>query len=251
MAVEFAGMKVDVRRPYDGRICVQDSPRPLGTIITFTSSGDNTSNPTLVGGGTFLKIDHALGDSTVQDLYVDFNIKENRTFIHEGYVLWKDANFDALSLGIVPTVTPTMAASNTFFNSYGGVIVPAAGNGTIQPLTTNLVEMPAGLDYGDAKPAYWDADYDSTNHAFLNVRANPYGRGQYNMFSSEVCLGTFVNNIMLLNQGQLLLETADTFELGHGMRLKMRIITNGGSDHAWKSSCIIALYRQKVAITAP
>lgn len=252
---ETPGMVIDMKRPIDGRSLTQDSPRPLGTILTYSSIGDNTGSTTYIGGGTLLEVYHQVGDSTDQEVYMDLNIKENRTFIHSGKLIWRDAEFDTACLGIVPRPTSYSDGSNTYFNAAYGLILPAAGDGlvTVLPQDMNLVEMPAGLDYGDAKMAFWNADYDSTTHTFSNISAAPYGNGQYNMFSTEVCLGTFANRILLVGGSDYDFTSKDTFELGHNMRLKFVTRTRGvdatgGGDHNWRAAAVIALYRQKVAV---
>lgn len=232
-------------RPNDGRLFVQESSRPLGTIITFTSHGDDITDATKVGGGESLSLIHELSDDVVQSKYIDFNFKENRSFIHEGYIIWKNANFDNVRLDVVPKVTTSSEGSNTNFNNYYGIIIPAAGNGTlvVDSADMELVEMPCGLDFGEPKTAFWNADYSTSTHEFSNITAAPSGNGKYNMFSSEKVLGRF-NDILLLDSGFLMLQTADAFELGHNMRLKF-IITTNGDDHAWKAACIITIHRTK------
>ena len=248
---ETPGVIIDPKRPLDGRLWTNASARPLGTIITFTSDGDDPEDPTSVGGGESLVVDHHISDPTTQTVYFDLNVKENRTFLHEGYVAWKDAVTDTLTLCIVPTVTVNTPGTNTNYNIAYGVIIPAAGNGTVvvQSQDIRLVEMPDGLDYADPKPAFWNADYDSQTHTFSNMTPAPYGNGRYNMFPSEVHLGTFAQRLRLLGSGNIPFRTNDTFEIGHNMRILMTCVTKG-TDHDWSVCGVISLFRQKIAMTS-
>jgi len=197
-----------------------------------------------VNGGAPMDFVHSTGDSTSQDYYIDFNVKENRTFIREGYLAWQDCALDKITLCVVPMVTAYTGGTDTFFNLYNGVILPAAGDGHIQvdPADMKLVEFPPGLDYGDAKPCYWNADYDSTSHTFSNVTAAPLGNGHYNMFGAERMLGCFANHLSLLGSNCVGLRTEDTYEIGHGMRFKINVETNS-PDHDWTSTCTLTMYR--------
>jgi hypothetical protein len=108
-----------------------------------------------------------------------------------------------------------------------------------------LVEMPPNYDRGIRPTAFWDADYDTNTHQFSNIRPNLLGQGCYNMFTAEVSLSKMVNNVLLLNQGFIMLQSGDVSEIGHGMRLKL-ILNTHGDDHSWKAACIITLQRARV-----
>jgi len=238
----------------DQKQWIQESSRPLGTVTYFTSEGDTTSDSTVmstaVGGGTKIQITHTAGsDASDQELYVDFNVKENDTYIHEGYVIWKEADFDRVNLEVVPQVTEYTADSSTLFQTYGPYIIPAAYTGNINVATDTtamkLVEMPLSRDTGLRKPGYWKADYNEETHTFSNLTAAPDGDGIYNMFCAEVVLSRFVNEIILVNDGFLMLQTADVEQLGHGMRLKLHAHTNTDeTDHSWKAGFILTLNRE-------
>ena len=51
---------------------------------------------------------------------------------------------------------------------------------------------------------------------------------------------------MFSGEGFLMLQTADSKEIGHGMRVRLSAYTNNG-DHEWKASCILTLHRAKIA----
>jgi hypothetical protein len=242
---ETPGMTMDAKSK-DNKIYVQETSRPLGTQIYFTSEGDDTSDVTMTGGGEEISLIHNIGDDITQHKIVDFNVKENTSYIHEGYIVWENTNFDKVSLSIIPTVTASSAGTGTYFNAYGPIIVPAAGDGTlvVQPEDIRLIQMPIGIDFSDKKPGFWNADYDSATHTFSNITAAPSGNGDYNMFNVEAPLNRFVNKIMLLKDGFMMMQAAESSELGHGMRLKLSTYTTG-TDHDWKASCIITMHRMK------
>jgi len=231
----------------DNKMWIQETSRPIGTKTYFTSRGDDITNIRDVGNGEKMQIIHEIGDDDMQILFIDFNFKENKSYLHEGYITWEHANFDEICLGIVPNVTVYTSGSNTNFNLYGGyLIVPAAGDGTIQVATEDmkLVEVPISRDTGKRVTAYWDADYSTETHSFSNIRPNLTGTGQYNMFGTMVPLAKFVNKMLLLNDGFLRLQSADTEELCHGMRVVLSMTTNG-EDHNWKAACTLTFHRER------
>lgn len=247
---EIPGLHIEPRTP-DNKMMVQSSSRPIGTYSCFTSEGDNTSWPTLVGGGQRIMCHHEVGDSTVKTVYVDFNTKENKTFLQEGYGFWTNAYYDTLNLEIVPAVTPYTDGTGTYFNLYNGyLIVPAAGDGNINvnPAEIKLVEIPYSIDNPEVRqsPAFWDADYDSTaTHSFVNLRPNPYGTGAYNIFGAEVVLQKPVN-LCVIGNHSIVLKTSDIAELTHGLRLRFTFVTDAitDPDHEWQIAICLAMHRQ-------
>lgn len=244
IAINF--LKDNAAKSNDNKQFVLQTSRPLGTQIYFTSEGDDDSDPTLVGGGEAISIVHATGDPTEQTKTIKFNIKENSTFLHEGYLIWGGAVFDSVSMSIVPEVTVTSAGTNTFFNNYGPIVIPAAGDGTviIAPEDIMLVENPIGIDFCDRKPGFWNADYNSTTHEFENITAAPLGNGAYNMFNTEIVLNRFVNKVLMLDDGFMMMQSAESVGIGHGMKFKFTTLTNG-TDHNWKATIILTMHRQK------
>ena len=227
---------------------VKNTARPIGTFTSFTSYGDNPSVIGDVGSGASLHNKHSVGEPLVQYVYCDFNVKENRTFIQEGYANWNTARFDRVMMEIVPQVTVYTPGTNTFFNVYGGyLVVPAAGDGyaNISPEDMRLVEVPLNIDDPTVRqgPGYWNAEYDVATHSFQNLTAAPMGDGQYNMFAAEVTLER-VANICLVGDNKVLnLKTEDVAEFGHGMRIRLTLETLT-PDHVWDVSIILCTHRQ-------
>lgn len=232
---------------FDQKLFVHETSRPLGTTTYFTSEGDDLNDPTAIGGGERMVLEHNIGDPVEQFKIIDFNLKENRSWMHEGYVMWEKAVFDTVCMKVIPTLTTYSPGTNTFFNPYGPIVVPAAGDGhiDIQPQDIRLVEMPPSFDEGVRPTAFWDADYDSNTHQFSNIRPNLLGKGIYNMFIAEVVLSNIVNHILLLNEGFIMLQSGDVSEIGHGMRLKL-VLNTVGDDHEWKAACILTMQRTRV-----
>jgi len=233
------------------KVEVHESSRVRGTTTYFTGAGDNVNDITDVGNGEMFILKHRVGDPFEQNLYINFNIVENETWIHEGYVIWHHAQFDTISFTIIPNVTPVTVASGTYYNLYGGyLIVPAAGDGTIQ-ITSDITEPHGGLVYIPIAedgirhtPAFWNADWNTTTKKFENITAAPAGNGEYNMFAIEVPLGRFVNRLPLLDQGFQRMQSADSDELGQGMRLRATLYTNE-PDHDWEMACMLTLHRAR------
>jgi hypothetical protein len=237
-------------RDQSARKRVHQSSRPLGSITYWTGQGDDPSNVKSYGTGESFTVNHQIGDPTTQVKYLDFNCIENETFLHEGYISWSTAKFDTLTLDVVPRTVTTESSTNTIYNLYGGyMIIPAAGNGTINVTsdlslpTGGLVYMPND-DLGNQPVAFWNAKWDKVNNIFNDITPAPQGNGRYNMFKLEVCMACFVNNIPLLGSGSTVLESSDSSSIGHGMRIRFTAKTNG-TDHEWGAANILTMYRVK------
>jgi hypothetical protein len=249
---EVEAQLADEKRDRSGKLRVHQTSRKLGLRIMWFGCGDDPTNPTSVGGGESLTFQYTTGSEDPLVKYIDFNIVENETWLHEGYITWKDAQMDVLDLAMVPRVTEVTVSSGTNYNLYGGyLVVPAAGNGTIDvvsDITTHsggLIYMPDN-DLGEAPTAFWNADWNTTTKRYENITPAPYGNGRYNMFAVEVQLAHFIRHIPLLADGFIALGSSDTDQMGHGMRLKMTADTNNNvPDHNWSVACIMCLHREK------
>ena len=246
----------DEFRDRSGKLRVHQTSRKLGTIICWTGEGDDPSNPSLVGGGTPFSFSYFAGQTDPLVKYIDFNTVENETWLHEGYVTWKNCYLDTLDLMIVPRVVSYTISSGTNYNLYGGyLIVPAIpGQGTID-ITSDITTHSGGLvympddDLGESSTAYFDATWNSNTKRYENITPNYTGTGNYNMFTTEIKFAHFVRKMPLLNSGFIALNSSDTDQLGAGMRLKMIADTDttisGVGDHDWSMACTMCLHRAK------
>jgi len=248
---EVMSSPIDRATNMHGKIETHESSRIPGTYTYYTGSGDDITDPMNVGGGQLFTLHHRNGDPMTQYLYLDFHIIENETWIHEGYMIWSGAQFDTITFEIVPTVTSVVPASGTYFNLYGGyLVVPAAGDGTIQvvsDITTHsggLVEIPADYDGRMLAPAFWNADWNTTTKRFENISAAPLGNGKFNMFAAEVSMSRFVNRIPVYGEGFEMMQSADADRLGSGMRFRARLDT-AAPDHYWNVGCILTTHRAR------
>lgn len=240
-------------RDRSGKLRVHQTSRKLGLRIMWTGVGDDVSSMTKIGGGESLSFDYHIGDTEPMVKYIDFNTMENETWLHEGYITWKDGDMDLLSLAMVPWTVTVSGVSGGNKTIYGGYLVmpTASGQGNyevVNDLTipnNGLVYMPNN-DLNEPPVAYWDADYSTSTHKYSNIRPNLTGTGRYNMFSYEVVLAQFVRQIPLLASGFIALTSSDSDQLGQGMRLKMIADTNDiTADHNWSVACIMCLHRKK------
>jgi len=244
---------IDEWRDRSGKLRVHQTSRKFGTRVMWTGCGDSPSNPSLVGGGERFNFSYNMGDTEPLVKYIDFNIVENETWLHEGYLTWASAQMDTLDLQMVPRVTSYTVSSGTNYNLYGGyIVIPAApGTGTVN-ITSDITTHSGGLVYMpnddlDTPPtAFWNAEWNSSTKAYENITPVPYGNGRYNMFTVEVCFAHFVRDIPLLGSGFIALNSSDTDQMGHGMRLKMTADTNDlVDDHSWQIACIMCLHRER------
>jgi hypothetical protein len=243
-------------RDRSGKLRVHQTSRKLGTIIQWTGEGDDPNSPSVLGGGETLSFDYKIGDTEPQVKYIDFNCVENETWMHEGYLTWKNAHMDRIDLKVVCRATGIeVVGTGGNYNLYGGyMIVPAApGTGAINitsDITTHsggLIYMPLG-DLGEASTAFWNADWNTSTKRFENIAPAPAGNGNYNMFPAEITFAHFVRGVPLLGDGFIALNSSDTDELGNGMRLKMSldVNTDTADDHDVAVACIMCLHRAKV-----
>ena len=238
-------------RDRSGKLRVHQTSRKLGLRICWTGVGDDTSDITKVGGGEAISFTHLIGQSDPMVKYIDFNIAENETWVHEGYLTWRNGWMDTLTLQIVPRTVTLSGVSGGDKTVYGGylVIPTAPGEGDYE-VVNDLTDPNGGLiympdnDLGEAPVAYWDADYNSTTHKYENIQPNYTGEGRYNIFSYEVIFSEFIRQVPFLAEGFIALASSDSDQLGQGMRLKFIADTNDNvPDHDWSAACIACLHR--------
>jgi len=247
---QISYLKDDDPKDSDGKVLTHETSRPPNTTTTWAGEGDDTDDITNIGGGTRMIYDHGDSDPTTENLYIDFNIIENQTFLHECYINWKDANFDSVIGRLVPTVTPTTPSSNTNYTNYWmgsyetPLIIAAAGNGDIVVNNEDrvLVYMPVDQNTGIRPPSFWNADWNSTTKQFENIAFAQNADGEYNMFKFETSLAMFLARLSFVGYGDRRVQSADRHEIGQGMRIKL-IFNTHGDNHAWKMAVTVAMHR--------
>ena len=233
-----------------GKLRVQQSSRPLGLSRLWMGEGDDPSDINAIGGGQAIMLDHTATDPITETIYIDFNTIGNETWIHESNLMWQNANFDRISASVVPRVPAYEASSETNYAINSGLIVPAAGNGTIA-LTGDITNPHAGLvrmhldDVGIQPPGFWNADWNPTTGLYENITAAPAGDGLFNMFAAEVELTRFYNNVLFLGDGFQPMKSSDIDRFGQGMRLRITFTTNG--SHEWQFVGTLILHRKRLS----
>jgi hypothetical protein len=257
-AIKYLLDRVDILpRGKDGKVSVHATSKAPGLFVYWAGRGDNFVN-NYVGNGTPILLHHKIGDSKAQQIYIDFCSIDNYTEMHEGSVIWNGAMpGDSGSCSAVTSVMPTSAGVNTNFNLYGGyLIVPAAGNGTLQVLgdLTNIDPSKGCFvkvytdETGARSPAFWNADYNPSTRKFENISPAPAGNGEFNLFAVEIYASRFVNHINLIGSGQMNLRSEDSTVLSHGLRLLHHMNTSTlpyVDDHEWTFSVVLTLQRDR------
>lgn len=242
---------------HDGKLSVHATSKYPGLYVYWAGRGDNFDNG-YIGNGEPILLTHQVGQDKAQIKYIDFNCLGNKTQMHEGTVIWSNARMgDSGSCSLVTSVMPTEPGTNTNFNLYGGyLIVPAAGDGTLQ-VTGDMTNIDPALgcfvemlpdEVGIKPPTFWNADYNSTTNKFENIEAAPYGDGQYNLFAVETYISRFVNHINFLGDGVITLQSDDSDDMPHGSRILHHINTSeieGIEDHDWQFSVVLTLQRDR------
>jgi len=244
-------------RGKDGKVAVHATSKSPGLFVYWTGKGDNFANH-YVGNGEPILLRHMVGEPKAQHKYIDFHCIDNKTEMHEGTVVWYNTKVgDSGSCSSVSSVMPTEPGVNTNFNLYGGyLIVPAAGNGTIQ-VTGDMTNIDPALgcfvemyvdEAGYKPPTFWNADYNPTTMKFENITPAPNGDGRFNLFAVEVYFSRFVNHVNFVGTGSVNLRSEDSAPLMHGMRLLHHINTStleGVDDHEWSFSVALTLQRAR------
>lgn len=243
----------DVPVDRSGKLRMHQTSRKLGLRIMWTGVGDDVTDVSKVGGGEPLTFSYSAGDPEPMEKYIDFNVAENETWLHEGYITWHNAQLDTLSLQMVPRTVTVSGVTGGDKTVYGGyIVVPTPPGYGDYEVVNDLTEPAGGLvympnnDLDELPTAYWDADYNETTHKYENIRPNYTAQGRYNIFSYEIVFAEFMRQIPFLRDGFIPLNSSDTDQLGHGMRLKMIADTNKTvSDHDWSVACIMCLHRDR------
>lgn len=237
-------------RNYDGRNIVHSTPRYRGTSTCFTSIDDDQTDETKVwGGSNKLKLDHMIGQSSTQTIYMDFNTVVNKTYLLSGHLHWDNCVFNELTVQVVTRPTVYSASSNTNYDIVNGLIVDnPGGTGTVDVLDADrkLVAVPIN-EYGNkVMSGFWDADYNTGTLQFENITPNNSGDGNYNMFASEIVFHSYLNNYIMNINDSVELTSFDADLLAHNTRLKF-IFETIGVDHNWQFSGAITMFRTKSA----
>jgi hypothetical protein len=253
--VDYNPVKIEHEfRDKSGKLRVHQTSRQIGMRTIWTGRGDDPSDVTDIGNGEHLTFTHKVGDgNTSITKYFDFNIIENETWIHEGYITWKTDEMIYVSFSMVPRVVTVSGVTGGDKAIYGGyLVVPTApGNGNIE--VVNDITDPNGgfvcipvTDFDVPATAFWDADYNSSAQTVENIRPNYDGKGKLNLFSYEVGFARFVTRIPLIGTGNMRLQSSDADQIGHGMRLKMTVESSDQvEDYDWSLGGILCLHRKK------
>jgi len=240
----------------DGRQRTNQTTRPLGTRLVYSVEGDDQADYSKVWGGDKMHIVHNIGDAATQTAYLDLNTIQNDTYLKAGLPIMGGADRDEVKVQSVPQVTSKSAGSNTVYSEYGGyLIVPAAspigegagiGTLTVADGDRRLVQILPD-EQGNVAQGWWDATWNPTTKVFDSITANLTGTGGFNMFSLEVVLSNFAPLLIVSGaaSGISALESEESDQLPHGVRVKLTIITIG-TDHDWHFGLNFEIYRAKL-----
>jgi len=231
----------------DGKQIVQNTARVRGTRCCYTGEGDCQNSAVDVGGGDPIYVHHEVGGANPEMQKITFKTIENETWVYEAMACFEGAVFDRVHMCLRPKKTNYVAGENTYYNLYGGyLIVPAAGNGTIQVATGDRVLVQALPTALGVKPAaYWNADWNTTTKQFENIVAAPGGDGDYNMFGEQVQLACLARGIPVSGTcSSYHLDSNDVDRIPHGTEIWFGIETRP-PDHEWKIAVGLIMYRAK------
>lgn len=236
-----------------GRQRVHQTSRQDNTAVYWTGSGDDPEDLNDVGGGQSMSFNHISGDGLIHEIYADFNIVENETWIHEGYMMWHNessTSIDTATVEVVPRVCSLAGGTNTNWTNYMGLLFPAAGNGVVQP-SINILDPLEGVlifipkdDLNIQPPSYWNANYNSDTKLYEELEYAPMADGTFNIFTYEHKFSRFANRIPLIGNGFMQLQSSDVDQFGHGMRIKFTLSISA-PDHNAQLGCFMTFNRSK------
>jgi len=243
-----------------GKPRYHETSRPEGTVTCWSARGDDlaTADHTkIISYGEPCIVNHRIGEQD-SPFYLDFCTMDNTTYLHEGQISYQSCMFDEIECSIVPQLVTYTPGTNTNFQTYNGIIIPAAGDGDVDidpghlQVNGGLVQVKYDETGKKTSAGFWNVDWDDANHQFVNLTAAPDGSGDYNMFYFEMVFSRFVIDYLLGN-GTSLYQSADTDRLWHGFRLKIKTRTcgldwqyEGIEDHLWQLACRFTMHRTKI-----
>lgn len=246
----------DIPKTNLGKIEVDPSLTPYNTVSTYTSFGDDFTDPYDIGGGQEFEIVHTKGENeTTQTIYLDFNTLDNLSYLVEGSLFLENAIRDRVTFELVSNSIPyTIADGESEYKLVNDYLIVPNSN----PLNGISINIPSlaggdllcngGLVYaplnsdGEKINGYWNATWDNENQIFKDISPAPNGDGSYNLYSVEV---PFIKIVDSIYSHSILkpFTSQDIDQIAHGTRFKLTIKTRG-DDHSWAISGELKLYRR-------
>jgi hypothetical protein len=245
----------DEFRDKSGKLRVHQTSRKDGLAIHWTGCGDDRSNPKTFGCGVSISYKHVYGDSTSDQIYIDFNGLLNESWIHEVVLTWHGCELDKVTVDVVPDICMIADSTAGNFTKYESILLPAVpGTGNCN-IISDVMSYTGGLVAKDnptdptqsPSPAFWNADFNESTGRFENLTAAPNGDGEYNIFHKEQILSRIFNKIQLLKNGFQIFNSSDADQVTHGYRIKCTFETIL-PDHGWTVSGILVMHRANVKI---
>jgi len=241
----------------DGKLFVHQTPTPCGSTSYITSQGDDYTDRASVGGGEMMLIEHASGEGD-DDVDIDFNCAGNKTWVYSGFATWASAQRDRLTMSVMSKASTTSGGSSTNFNTlvypghpwHGKLIVPAAGDGTLDVTVPVLVGFyPNTTDHEENDVlCYWNATWNPATKSYDDLAAAPAGDGEFNMFTDEMELFRFANQILMdgTNTVPWSIDSRDSQRMGDGMFIRLTPTTNPDvDDHGWRACVTLFMHREQ------
>ena len=275
----------DRAAPLDSRRqLVQDNIRPINTDTSYYGQNDAPVTKQVLdeNGNEITKAKHNYGkgdyftfefpasatDNTMT-FYIDFDMTENRTYLHSGSYFFSNTNGDHVDLEIVPKVFK-LDIDYEYSDTYQGFYLDTTEN-MIFPNTTgdiiNGKQEVKILNFGNMAStirsqketedgrsefamSFFNADYDINNDTFINVTPkSPYDTtvSGYNMFTKERIWDRFVNGLPLRGNSNSMtfLPSKDTAQLPINSRIKVTLHRNpSDADRTFIVDLLLIMHRE-------
>lgn len=193
--------KVDVDTPKtsDGKLIFLPNLFPGGVTLYLCGAGDDRVAGR--GAGPLFQMAHDVAGPTEMEFQFNDGI-----YFAGGTLTWRGGNVgDWISLEAYAPATPVVPSVAGNANLHpSGILVPAAGDGTLQVDLATAIPVPAFDDAG-VKSGMWNWDDPWTGLGNITPAAVP-GTGNCHLIPAVVPLARFANKMPLLGDGTMNLQ---------------------------------------------
>ena len=233
-----------------GKLAINPTSRPIIKGIplstTFCGVGDDLTNH-VMGAGNILSITTEVG-VVKKFVDVEFDPIFGKVFIQEGYARWNNAGMgDAISISIFAKASPLQTLTNLNLELDNSIATApkikfasgGPGTGTHGfagvPVLTPANEGPS---VWGTKRGWWDYSIDN------GLVPNNDQMGEYDMYTTSVELGRFVNKIPILGTSDSynMVRSSDYAEIPANYFI--RFYTHNNSNTVWNAFAFLTLFRE-------
>lgn len=223
------------------KLAVHSSPKPLidqTTYVVWTGAGDIIGSGQIGNGDPLVFVLQPGTPEVSKDIY--FDPIHGRVWIHEGFVMWKDAGIgDNISAVIMAQPSQLQTFANLDLVIQDNWVKPAPnGPGTG---THGFASTPKLIPRTYSKDGDWDFDG-------VSLIPNLSGTGMYKISTIEQCVHMYINQIPLFGTttSYVAFTSDDTAELPPGYFIRITCKNNSNSN--WIATVFMEIFRERTHV---